>query len=86
MEKIKQVSIGAWIALSVIALACAAIVIWAPPHFWEILGAADWRHIAGVITLVGSAIVGIFVKWQKEHTPAPPQGDRPTPQDNDPSA
>lgn len=66
MEKIKQVSIGAWIALSVIVMSCAAIVIWAPPHFWEILGAADWRHIAGVITLVGGAIVGVFVKWEKE--------------------
>lgn len=65
MEKLKQVSIGAWIALSVLIMSCAAVVIWSPPHFWDILGNADWQHIAGVVGLVGTAFVGVFIEWKR---------------------
>lgn len=73
--KLKDVSVGAWVVLSLLIVSCAAIVIAAPPHFWETLGKADPVHIAGVITLVGGAFVGVFVQWKRgggPPTPPPP--------------
>lgn len=69
---IKDVSVGAWVLLSVIVASLTAIVIFAPPTMWDALGKADWPHVAGVIGLVGSALVGVFVEWRKASVKAGP--------------
>ncbi|AKF06092.1 hypothetical protein DB32_003241 [Sandaracinus amylolyticus] len=68
---LQRVTPGAWAVLAVLIASCAAIVIWAPPHFWDSLARADPRHIAGVISLVGGSFVALLVQWKRETADGP---------------
>lgn len=88
---LERVTPGAWAVLAVLIASCAAIVIWAPPHFWDSLARADWRHVAGVITLVGGSFVALLVQWKRETAEGPglstarPRWERPGYDDEDPT-
>lgn len=88
---LERVTPGAWAVLAVLIASCAAIVIWAPPHFWDSLARADWRHVAGVITLVGGSFVALLVQWKRETDGGPglstarPRWEQPGYDDEDPT-
>lgn len=70
---VKNLSPGAYACLVALILGCAAIVIYAPEHMWSSLAKADPAHIAGIVTVVGSAIVGLFTRGTAPPvTPPPP--------------
>lgn len=65
IDRLKHVPLGAWIFLTAFVLAVSFIIIWAPPTMWAALERADWKHIAGVITLVGTALAGVYRAFRK---------------------
>lgn len=75
LERIKQVPLGAWIVLSVFILGLCGILIWAPPEMWSALERADARHIAGVITLIGTSVAGVWRMFQGKPAEALPKKD-----------
>ena len=56
-----SISIPQAIVLGCFIASLAAIVVFAPPHFWEVLAAADWRAVAGVVGSIVTAVAGVFV-------------------------